>query len=1121
MINADEEMALGYLIDPCFELTNTAGKPLTDGYINVYVHGTRNKYYCYSDWNGNLHPFNIPLDGLGSNVVLASPQFTYDVYVYNKYGTLQMSRYNVSPVGVGEVSVSGINEIVSNDGTVEISQYGDTFDLSVPDITAVSGLVEDVAELTTAVSSIQEELDDLSSAVSGKKDKQEPYSFSENGRQTVSYLSQNANGNVSMGSTKSIGSEYTVVHSGTTSNKFAKIAEFPCYSGFSWVGSGFTNLVVSVSDAGGARQAMISVGLTQAANGNHNFAAPLRYYVSVNQSSTMELKKVYLFSDTPYGNSQVQATISLWAEFTDLTQKQWTFKAENNYATPGTGGTPKANAWEFANGQRYPVSALPTGGWQLNSQDPMYATQTPDWNETSPSSRSFIRNKPDLNQYVTQEELATAVSALSVQSDWEQSDSTKPDYIKNKPDMSDYVTQEELVTAVSGLGVQSDWTEQDSDSPAYIQHKPEEKDLVAGDGIEITVSGTSVIISSDNPAVTGYVTEQELASVSGTLQLEIETVSGNPRVKTVEYGVDRWSDVVAAMNGVSSGKYDYVVMKYTSNGIDLYAPLIKYEAGSSAFFACPAHVSDTVPGYGERRATEIFIINSGDMWFDRTIRPFQGKLIGRGNVSITVQGEDYIVSGSDGSFEQVNSDWDAVSGVAEILNKPETVEIETVGVSAGSGIAITEAASGIVISCTVTGGGSTYTAGNNIDITNDVISVTDVGNLVAGSNVGITVSGSDIIISASGNGGASYTAGDGIDITGDVISAEVDGVTMSVNASGELVSNKKFVDLTYNSSTWADFTAAYTKLQNGEIDGIRVVYSYVTATFYADYVYSKFSWGGIPVNAVFVTPAYASGTPAGYSQRRNTLIFTLTSAGAWSTEYSYGFDGKIIAGSNVTVTASGSDYIISAQGGGSSYTAGDNINITNDVISVTGTGELIAGNNITITASGTDYVISSNGEAQVQSDWDETNTSSKAYIQNKPTIHTYSGASGIDITNDVISLDDPINLVAGNNITIEVTGVSAVISSTDGGTTYTAGTGIDISNQDVISVKIDGSTITTNGSGQLVANGGGTSYSAGNMISLTNNTISVSTTAGITDIQQVAALPANPVSSVLYLIPEV
>lgn len=50
-----------------------------------------------------------------------------------------------------------------------------------------------------------------------------------------------------------------------------------------------------------------------------------------------------------------------------------------------------------------------------------------------------------------------------------------------------------------------------------------------------------------------------------------------------------------------------------------------------------------------------------------------------------------------------------------------------------------------------------------------------------------------------------------------------------------------------------------------------------------------------------------------------------------------------------------------------------------------------------------------------------------------------------------------------------------------------------------------------------------TTYTAGNMIAIdsnNSNAIGVSTTAGITDIQQVNALPANPVSTVLYLIPE-
>ena len=121
MVTEQEENSLGYLLDPAFQLVNSNGKPLTDGWIECYIHGTRNKYYCYSDWNGNLHPFRVPIDSIGSNVVLADPNRAYDVYVYNKYGTLIMSRYNVSPGHASGASVGG-----SGDAGHWIARLGST-----------------------------------------------------------------------------------------------------------------------------------------------------------------------------------------------------------------------------------------------------------------------------------------------------------------------------------------------------------------------------------------------------------------------------------------------------------------------------------------------------------------------------------------------------------------------------------------------------------------------------------------------------------------------------------------------------------------------------------------------------------------------------------------------------------------------------------------------------------------------------------------------------------------------------------------------------------------------------------------------------------------------------------
>lgn len=98
-------MALNYLLDPMFQIENSAGKPATDGWLEVYIHGTRTKYYCASNFDGTLHPFKIKLDSLGSNIVLADDGQSYDVYAYNRFGSLLMSRYNVQPGSGGGSSV--------------------------------------------------------------------------------------------------------------------------------------------------------------------------------------------------------------------------------------------------------------------------------------------------------------------------------------------------------------------------------------------------------------------------------------------------------------------------------------------------------------------------------------------------------------------------------------------------------------------------------------------------------------------------------------------------------------------------------------------------------------------------------------------------------------------------------------------------------------------------------------------------------------------------------------------------------------------------------------------------------------------------------------------------------
>lgn len=196
---------------------------------------------------------------------------------------------------------------------------------------------------------------------------------------------------------------------------------------------------------------------------------------------------------------------------------------------------------------------------------------------------------------------------------------------------------------------------------------------------------------------------------------------------------------------------------------------------------------------------------------------------------------------------------------------------------------------------------------------------------------------------------------------------------------------------------------------------------------------------------------------------------------------------------------------VSKGGGGTSYTAGNGINIdTNDVISakvdgtsigVNASGELESlatvdqhydasstnaqsGTAVAEAMSGVSGVPSvGSGDdgkvltanytggsgtfswqdppAQEQADWAQTNTSAVDFIKNKPTINNVPAVG---------SSDD------GKVLTANYTGGVGSYSWTtpSGGSSYTAGNGISIAN-DTISAKVDGSTITVNTSGELQA----------------------------------------------------
>ena len=183
------------------------------------------------------------------------------------------------------------------------------------------------------------------------------------------------------------------------------------------------------------------------------------------------------------------------------------------------------------------------------------------------------------------------------------------------------------------------------------------------------------------------------------------------------------------------------------------------------------------------------------------------------------------------------------------------------------------------------GGGVTYTAGNGIDITGDTISIdTDVvatksdleskqDTLTAGTNITIDANN---VISASGS---SYTAGDGIDITNDTISIDTDVVATQNDLSGK-----------QNTLT----AGANITITNNEISATDTVYT---------------AGAGIDIvnNDTITIDANVVATKSDLDDKQDTLT----------------------AGSNINIDA---NNVISAND--TTYTAGNGIDITNDVISV-------------------------------------------------------------------------------------------------------------------------------------------------------------------------------------------
>lgn len=998
MVNEIEETSLGYLLSPEFELINSAGKPLTGGWIEVYIHGTRNKYYCYSDWSGNLHPFQIPLDSLGANIVLASPAHTYDVYVYNKFGNLVMSRYNVLPQIAGTAVISGSVNIESSDGTVNIEVTGDNnFDISVADIidSVTANIDESITNIEGDITEINQDITNITNVVTGLPTHADVYDSIVTGIEYVTGMIPEAQVQSDWDETNPDSPAYidnkpdldiyvteqelveAISGISGVSGLNLEYGQFYCQQTTGGAVMGRTKGNIEVTNDGKIKlkkgqsyHVTVRGGYSKAtASADYNVLSYIEYITgqninvnvdnSVTDTQYFEIsydlyklssdKNYYVFFSLPTGSSVNNLFIEI-----------------HSIGCMGTGGS----------GSGVPVEY--DAGWGINIIDNVISVD--------PSI---------LNQYVTEGELATAIDNVidvvtglipeaQVQADWDEDNPLDPSYINNKPDLDIYVTQEELASAVSGLAPEytaGDNIEIDNDvisvsNPAKFDSETDTGYISVGNithwnefteapGI-ILKSHTSSVYPGGETDFEWHVTPDHAHQVMawGDYDIDYETET----VSATKYMTIREGDIVYASGAFQDTNTLPVIWSCSQMAQDI-------SELQGAITAVTGVSADNIVDYDD---ADLFdkveaIYNDGRSPIVRyTYSSTPGQGFPYTDETYFTEFLRYSEDNEHGHTNGYRFNFDRIDGNyihSEIIRfnsdgvKERTTSAKSVAIYAGDGIDVVTGYSGVTL---------------NID-------PTEVATAISG------------LLPAA----PTYSAGDGIDITDNTISVDN---TVALKSDIPDVSN--FV--------------TETELQNGlELVTGLIPTDYVTETELQDT--AEAITGMIPAAQVNSDWNANSGVAqilnkpnmSDYLEKNDFHYYRAdwTESDSQSDNYILNkpTEKELVAGENIVITENASAIIINSTGGGggSDVFAGNGIDITGDVISVDNT-----------VAMKTDIP-------------DITGLATKAELQDGLELVTglipdYTAGNGIAITNDEISakLGANMSFDSDDAITVDLTGVA-------------------------------------------------------------------------------------------------
>ena len=613
-------MALAYLLSPTFEFVNTAGKPVTGGYLEVYISGTRDKYYCASDFDGTLHPFRIPLDSLGANVVLAEEGKTYDVYCYNRYGSLLMSRYGIKPGAGGSASVESIT---STDGSIIVTETENGVDLSVNSEPPTSMRCSGEDLLVDGTFQFAElERDGLNASVYNHNVLLNKGWWHYDATVRLQWSgSSNATTPVqlySAGSSDSMEFDLSYAHSETVQ-----------VSGEQKVNADGTQFVLGVTGIPtGMRVSLVDFGI---------------------HSITGEGA-----GGTYYAGSGIVINESdrLISVDTDTIQEK---------LTAGSNIVIEDNV----------ISA---------TAEPQ---QQADWAQADSTAVDYIKHKPDLSEYATDAELTAGLATkqdvisdlATIRSGAALGATAVQDsgYVHTDNNFTNAdVTKLSGIEAGAEVNVQADWDESDSSSDAYILNKPVvPRPLSAGAGIEIANDVVSVKLADNSIA-------SDTNGLSVALPVPDTTYAAPGTVLTI-----RGDGMIWAQQSVTDVEVNGSSVVDSSGLAQITIPnsVTDVEVNGSSVVDSSGVAQITVPSVPDTKelvaGANITITEGAN---NVTIAATAAAQQVQANWNETDNTDpSYIQNKPTIPAAQVNSDWNAGSGVAQILNKPTLATVATSG----------------------------------------------------------------------------------------------------------------------------------------------------------------------------------------------------------------------------------------------------------------------------------------------------------------------------------------------------------------------------------------------------------------------------------------------------------